>query len=311
MFYAVTINKQIKMSRQTEVQKQNPNPGKIYFIGSGPGNPDLITVKGATLLSQAEVIITDRLAGDEIIQHYANPQAIIIDVAKEGGNEKSYQQKNINQLLVQFANLYENVVRLKGGDIAFFSNIYDELKTLSENKIAYEIVPGVTAASGASAYTGVPLTAREHASGVQFLTYYKNTSISDESWKQLAAFEETLVFYMSSNNLLSIVQNLLNAGAEKTIPFIVVEQATTPNQNVQSFTLQSFYKNAEQNFTSPSIVIMGKVAGLYKDFAWFKNEQSSSAYFRSVEDETNYLKIKSFIAEKNNEHVNRTKTSVV
>jgi len=311
LFYAVTINKQIKMSRQTEVQKQNPNPGKIYFISSGPGNPGLITVKGAALLSQAEVIITDRLAGDEIVQRYANPQAIIIDVAKEGGNERSYQQKDINQLLVQFANLYENVVRLKGGDIAFFSNIYDELKTLSENKIAYEIVPGVTAASGASAYTGVPLTAREHASGVQFLTYYKNTIISDESWKQLAAFEETLVFYMSSNNLLSIVQNLLNVGAEKTIPFIVVEQATTPSQNVQSFTLQSFYKNAEQNFTSPSIVIMGKVAGLYKDFAWFKNEQSSSAYFRSVEDETNYLKIKSFIAEKNNEHVNRTKTSVV
>ena len=280
------------MSRQTTT---NQNHGKIYFIGSGPGNPELITVKGATLLSQAEVIITDRLAGDEIIQRYANPTAVIVDVGKQGGNEKSYKQTDINKLLVQFAGLYEKVVRLKGGDIAFFSNVYDELKTLSENNIAYEIIPGITAASGASAFTGVPLTARNHASGVQLLTYYKNTVINDETWKKLAAFEDTLVFYMSSNNLFSIVQNLLSAGASNSIPFLVVEQATTPNQQVKSFTLQSFFENPEQNFTSPSIVIMGKVADLYKDFAWFKNDEPSSNYFRNVEEETNYLKIKSLI----------------
>jgi uroporphyrin-III C-methyltransferase/precorrin-2 dehydrogenase/sirohydrochlorin ferrochelatase len=289
LFY---INQQTIMSNHTNIE--NKYSGKIYFIGSGPGNPDLITVKGATLLSQAEVIIADRLAGDEIIQRYANPNAIIVDVGKQGGNQKSYQQTDINKLLVQFAGLYEKVVRLKGGDIAFFSNVYDELKTLVEDNISYEIIPGITAASGASAFTGVPLTARNFASGVQLLTYYKNTIISDESWKRFAAFDDTLVFYMSSNNLQSIVKNLLHAGAENNIPFIVVEQATTPNQNVQSFTLQSFYENSEHEFTSPSIVIMGKVAELYKDFAWFKNEQQSTNYFRSIEDETNYLKIKSF-----------------
>ncbi len=284
--------------------------GKIYFIGSGPGHPDLITVKGAALLSQAEVIITDRLAGDEIIQRYANPDAIIVDVGKQGGNEKSYKQEDINQLLVQFASLYEKVVRLKGGDIAFFSNIYDELQTLLNNAIEYEIVPGITAASGASAYTGVPLTARGYSSGVQLLTYYKH--INNYNWKRFAAFDETLVFYMSSNNLLSIVQNLLQAGADNSIPFIVVEQATTVHQHVQSFTLQSFSGNPEQHFTSPSIVIMGKVAGLYKSFSWFENEQPSTAtYFRSVEEENNYLKIKSFIQQKNNEHVAGTKTSII
>ncbi|MEP6683863.1 MAG: uroporphyrinogen-III C-methyltransferase [Parafilimonas sp.] len=288
------------------MQKQNTsnNSSKVYFIGSGPGNADLITVKGATLLSQAEVIITDRLAGDEIIEQYANTNAIIIDVGKQGGNSKSYQQKDINALLVQFAHLYEKVVRLKGGDIAFFSNVYDELKTLSENNIAYEIIPGITAASGASAYTGVPLTARGYSRGAQLLTYYKNTIISDENWNHLAAFEETLVFYMSSNNLLSIVQNLLQAGAETNIPFIVVEQATTPNQKVQSFTLQSFLNDPGQNFTSPSIVIMGKVALLHKQFSWFNESNISSNYFRSVEEETSYLKIKSFILQKNTAHVN-------
>jgi uroporphyrin-III C-methyltransferase/precorrin-2 dehydrogenase/sirohydrochlorin ferrochelatase len=300
------------MGGQTLSEKQHSTPGKIYFIGSGPGNPDLITVKGAALLSQAEVIITDRLAGDEIIQRYANPQAIIIDVAKQGGNERSYQQKDINQLLIQFANLYEKVVRLKGGDIAFFSNVYDELKTLSENNIQYEIIPGITAASGASAYTGVPLTARGHASGVQLLTYYKNTVISNEEWKHLAAFEETLVFYMSSNNLLSIVQKLLNAGADENIPFIVVEQATTPHQRVHPFTLQSFANNEELNFISPSIVIMGKVAALYEEFAWLGNQESSDkTFFRSVEEETEYLKIKSFIQQKNNEHADRAKASII
>src|SRR5436305_4614962 len=98
------------MSGQTTT---NQKQGKIYFIGSGPGNPELITVKGATLLSQAEVIITDRLAGDEIIQRYANSNAVIVDVGKQGGNQKSYKQKDINELLVQFAGLYEKVVRLK------------------------------------------------------------------------------------------------------------------------------------------------------------------------------------------------------
>lgn len=287
----------------TLLRKQSLS-GTVYFIGSGPGNPDLITVKGATLLSQAEVIITDRLAGDEIIQRYANPNAVIIDVGKQGGNAKSYKQKDINELLVQFANLYEKVIRLKGGDVAFFSNVFDELQTLKSNNINYEIVPGITAASGASAYTGVPLTARNYSSGVQFLTNYKDSIISNEDWKRFAIFEETLVFFMSCNNLLSIVENLLNAGAENSIPFLVVEQATTPNQNVQSFTLQSFANNPNQNFTSPSIVIMGKVAGLYKDFLWFENDQTTSNYFRNVEEETNYLKIKSFISQTKSEHVN-------
>ena len=298
-------------------ETQTTNTGKIYFIGSGPGNPDLITVKGANLLSQAEVIITDRLAGDEIIERYANPNAVIIDVGKQGGNEKSFKQSDINKLLVQFANLYERVVRLKGGDIAFFSNVYDELQTVVEHNIAYEIVPGVTAASGASAYTGVPLTARGYSSGVQLLTYFNNGIINKETWKQLADFKETLVFYMSSNNLLSIIEKLINAHANTTTPFLVVEQATTPNQRVHSFTLQSFLNNPV-HFDSPSIIIMGKVAGLHKNFAWYNNENIAEGnYFRSVETATTYLKINSFATapvegtQKVTENVDRTKTQII
>ena len=292
--------------------KQKKYTGKIFFIGAGPGDPELITVRGATLLSQAEVIITDRLASDEIIERYANPQAIIVDVGKQGGNEKSYKQEDINKLLVQFASLYEKVVRLKGGDVAFFSNVYDELQTAVENNISYQIVPGITAASGASAYTGVPLTARGYSTGAQLLTYYQTSIINKETWKQLADFKETLVFYMSNNNLKSIVQNLLYAGADKTIPFLIVEQATTPKQRVQTFTLQSFLENPEYEFKSPSIIIMGKVTRLYQDFAWFQNENIlSENYFRGVEAETGYLKIQSSIQQKNPENADRAKTQII
>ena len=285
--------------------------GTVYFLGAGPGDPELITIKGAKILSEAEVIITDRLAGDEIIQRYANPNAIIVDVGKQGGKNESYKQTDINQLLVQFANLYEKTVRLKGGDTGIFSNIFDELKTVNENNIPYEIIPGITAAAGASAFTGVPLTARGYATGVQFLTYYYNTVISDDNWKRLASFEDTLVFYMSSNNLLPLVKNLIAAGACTSIPFIVIEQATTPQQNVHSFYLGSFINAPVQNFISPSIVIMGRVAELYKDFSWFKKKEQSKNYFRNVGEKTNYLKINSFISKKNIENADRTKTKII
>ena len=294
----------------TETNKKSSS-GTVYFLGAGPGDPELITLKGAKILSEAEIIITDRLAGDEIIQRYANPNAIIVDVGKQGGKNESYKQTDINQLLVQFANLYEKTVRLKGGDTGIFSNIFDELKTVNENNIPYEIIPGITAAAGASAFTGVPLTARGYATGVQFLTYYYNTVISDDNWKRLASFEDTLVFYMSSNNLLPLVKNLIAAGACTSIPFIVIEQATTPQQNVHSFYLGSFINAPVQNFISPSIVIMGRVAELYKDFSWFKKKEQSKNYFRNVGEKTNYLKINSFISKKNIENADRTKTKII
>ena len=127
--------------------------GTVYFIGAGPSDPELITIKGANILSEAEVIITDRLAGDEIINRYANPNAIILDVGKQGGKNESYKQTDINKLLLKFANMYEKIVRLKGGDTGIFSNIFDELKTVNENNIRYEIIPEITAAAGASAFT--------------------------------------------------------------------------------------------------------------------------------------------------------------
>ena len=123
--------------------------GKVYFIGAGPGDPGLLTVKAATILAKAEVVITDRLVSEEIIKDYVHPNAIIIPVGKQGGCDASTPQYEINDLIVQFASAYKTVVRLKGGDVAFYSNVLDELIAVNENNIAYEIIPGVTAASGA------------------------------------------------------------------------------------------------------------------------------------------------------------------
>lgn len=273
------------LTHQFNRLNENHNYGKVYFVGAGPGDPQLITVKAARILSNAEVVITDRLVSEEILQEYTKKKAIVIPVGKQGGSSASTSQDEINDLIVQFASFYNNVVRLKGGDVSLYSNILDELITVKKYNIPYEIVPGITAVSGAAAYTGVPLTARNMATGVRILTYYKDSAISDEAWKHLASFEDTLVFYMSANALPQLVEKLLLAGADKNIPFIVAEQATTPDQYVHQFTLGEFnLLEVYPGFLSPSLVIMGKVSSLYKEFAWLPNHNNKTHYFKPLAD---------------------------
>jgi uroporphyrin-III C-methyltransferase len=258
--------------------------GKVYFVGAGPGDPELLTLKAARVLATADVVITDRLVSKRILLEYVNVNAEIIPVGKQAGSSMSACQFAINDLIVQFATSHKIVVRLKGGDTSLYSNILDELITVKEYNIPYEIIPGITALSGASAYTGVPLTARTLATGVHILTYYKNTIIADDAWKHFASFEDTLIFYMTVNALPRLVQKLLQAGADKEIPFIVVEQATTPNQFVHQFTLGKFNSSEIQTeFISPSVVIMGKVTMLYKLFSWLPNNNERTTYFKSLE----------------------------
>lgn len=277
--------------------------GKVYFIGAGPGDPDLLTVKAAKILAKAEVVITDRLVSEEIISEYVNSAAIIIPVGKQGKSNASTPQYEINDLIVQFASAYSNVVRLKGGDVAFYSNVLDELIAVNELNIPYEIVPGITAASGASAATGVPLTARGLSTGVRILTYYQHTAIADDAWKQLATFEDTLVFYMTGNALQQLLDKLLQHGADPSIPFLVVEQATTPLQHVHEFTLRGFETaDKPETFLSPSLVIMGKVTALYKQFKWQPDNAERRHYFKPLEDNPELISLINHIQET---HVSR------
>src|ERR1700730_2639269 len=148
---------------------ENKHTGKVIISGAGPGDPELVTIKTVRWLQQAEVILTDRLVSAEILNLYANPKAEIIYVGKQCGRGASTPQSTINQLLVKYAKQGKLVVRLKGGDVSVFSNIFDELQTLVGHDIPYEIIPGITAASGAAAYSGIPLTARGYANSVRIL----------------------------------------------------------------------------------------------------------------------------------------------
>jgi uroporphyrin-III C-methyltransferase/precorrin-2 dehydrogenase/sirohydrochlorin ferrochelatase/uroporphyrin-III C-methyltransferase len=257
--------------------------GKVILIGAGPGDPELITMKAVRYLQQADVVLIDRLVSADIVKQYVSEKAEVIYVGKQCRRGYSTPQESINAFLVEYATEGKLVVRLKGGDVSIFSNILDELETLVANEIPYEIVPGVTAALGAAAYAGIPLTARDHSTAVRFLTLYKSDIVTKEYWKELAATTDTLVFYMSSETLNSVVENLVanNIGADKLLA--VVEQATTPLQTVHVTSLYDYETTLkEQTFISPSLVIIGKVVQLHEKFSWLPNSGSKDYYFKPV-----------------------------
>ena len=252
---------------------------KVILAGAGPGDADLITVKLSNALQAADVIITDRLVNPQIIEKYARADAKIIITGKQGYNEASISQEEINQLLVDYA-LKENlVVRLKGGDIAFFSNVLDELIVLQENNIPFEIIPGITAASGASAYSGIPLTARGYSQGVQFLTFNPNSYYSSERWKELAKTNETLVFYMAAKNVMDVAELLLRYSRKPDTAMAIIEQATTVHQQIHITTLKNCSIDfAGKQFSSPSLVIVGDVVKLHNTFNWFEGNKEGSIF---------------------------------
>jgi uroporphyrin-III C-methyltransferase/precorrin-2 dehydrogenase/sirohydrochlorin ferrochelatase/uroporphyrin-III C-methyltransferase len=257
--------------------------GKVAFVGAGCGDPELLTIKGMRLLQQADVVLTDRLVSPEIINQYVSSNAEIVYVGKQCRKGVSTPQATINELMVIYATEGKLVVRLKGGDVSIFSNILDELETLVQNNIPYELVPGVTAALGAAAYAGIPLTARNYSTAIRFLTAYKSDVVPANYWKELALTEDTLVFYMSSETLNDVVESLVlnNISNEKLLA--VVEQATTPFQKVYTSSLYEYDRNLSgKKFLSPTLVIIGKVVALHHQFEWFEPKKQCSEYFKSI-----------------------------
>jgi uroporphyrin-III C-methyltransferase len=255
--------------------------GKVILAGAGPGDPELITAKAIRYLQEADVVLTDRLVSDEILRRYVNPDAEVVYVGKQCRKGNSTLQETINELLVKYAAEQKLIVRLKGGDVSIFSNVLDELETLVANKIPYEIIPGVTAALGAAAYTGIPLTARGYSTAVRFLTLYKSDVVTDDYWKDLAGTNDTLVFYMSAETVNLVVSKMIQFGVADEIKIAVVEQATTPLQNIHSCNIHDFPASfGNQAFLSPSLVIIGKVVALQEQFSWFTNSNSREEYFK-------------------------------
>ena len=264
--------------------------GKVILAAAGPGDPDLITVKVVRYLQKADIILTDRLVSKAILERYANKSAKIICVGKQYNAEGSISQKEINAMLLQYALEGNLVVRLKGGDVSIFSNILDELQILSDYNIPYEIIPGVTSALGAAAYTGIPLTARGYSTSVRFLTYYKSDIVTDEYWKELANTKDTLVFYMSSTTLDKVVAKLVENNIDADKLLAVIEQATTPLQNIRVVNLYEYEtKFKDEQFVSPSLVIIGKVVALHEKFSWLVSTQTKENYFKAVNGDTDAI----------------------
>ncbi len=259
------------------------NKGKVIIAGAGPGDPELITVKTARFLKEADVVLTDRLVSEQILKNFVSPDAEIIHVGKQCRRGLSTPQETINDLMVYHALLGKLVVRLKGGDVSVFSNILDELEVLNQHNISYEIIPGVTAALGAAAFAGIPLTARGYATSVRFLTYYKSEIVTDDYWKELAHTNDTLVFYMSSETLEKVVEKLTTNHIHEDKLLAIIEQATTPLQNVHISNLYDYKKDfTGKKFISPSLVIIGKVVSLHEKFKWLQNNNSNEYYFKPM-----------------------------
>jgi uroporphyrin-III C-methyltransferase len=274
--------------------------GKVIIAGAGPGDPELLTIKALRWLRQADVVIADRLVSDTILDEYVNKNALILNVGKECRKGNSTPQSVINELLVEYAMQGKLVVRLKGGDASVFSNVLDELQALTTHHIDFEIVPGVTAALGAAAYTGIPLTARGYSTAVRLLTWYKQDLLDEAYWQELAATNDTLVFYMSAAPLDELVEKLIHYGIGRDKGLAVIEQATTPLQHVVSCPIHDYLPSVKGqadagdrsatmrtgsrvNYVSPTLIIIGKVVALHEAFQWLPNSYSKEPYFKPVE----------------------------
>lgn len=258
--------------------------GSVIFAGAGPGDPELLTIKAMRALQQAEVIIADRLVASSILDEFASTGAKIIRVGKQSGKKGSMPQARISALILEHALLGKRVVRLKGGDISIFSNIYNELQLLYKNQVPFELIPGISAAAGAAAGAGIPLTARNYADSVRFLTSYEPGIIAASQWAELASTKDTLVFYMSSEVIDGMIEKLINAGISEEVHIAIIEQASTPRQHTTCCTIHSYNTLFPgKKYTSPALVIIGRVAALHSRFAWFKEGPDNSPWFQELD----------------------------
>jgi len=246
--------------------------GKVYLVGAGPGDPDLMTIKGRRLLEEAEVVVYDRLVGDGVLS-YVNPMAEKIFVGKEDSYH-TLPQEEINRLIADKAKLGNKVVRLKGGDPYIFGRGGEEAQLLYDEGVPFEVIPGVTAASGVAAYAGMPLTDRRHASAVTFVTGHKRigANIEDVNWKALAELDNTLVFYMGVKNLGPITENLLKNGQSGDTPAAVVRCGTMPEQRTVEGTLANICEKVEKSgLKPPALLVIGGVVALRESLGWFES----------------------------------------
>ena len=252
----------------------NQLSGEVFVVGAGPGDPELLTIKALQAMQTADVIVYDYLVSDEIMA-LVRKDAELVCVGKRLGNH-SVPQDEINQILVSLAKQGKKVCRLKGGDPFIYGRGGEEVQELAKHNIAFQIVPGITAAAGCAAYAGIPLTHRDYAQAIQFVTGHCKKDGQELDWQSLAKANQTLAIYMGVIKSPHIQAKLIEYGRAPKTPVAIIENGTRKEQRVVTGELNDLANLIErEQIKSPALLIIGEVANLSKELAWFGNSQQS------------------------------------
>lgn len=277
---------EVLMERELAESHPEQDMGEVYLVGGGPGDPDLLTFRALRLMQQADVVVYDRLVAKAVLDMTPR-DARRIYVGKERDNH-AMRQGQINQLLADLAKEGRRVLRLKGGDPFIFGRGGEEIDTLAEQGVPFQVVPGVTAAAGCASYAGIPLTHRDYAQSVTFVTGHLKDNSMNLNWPQLAQPAQTVVFYMGLKGLPVISRELQAHGMPGDTPAALVQQGTTHQQKVYTGTIATLPEIAEREQPKPpTLIIVGEVVQLHEKLSWYQTpEQSEQGATSPVEPGT-------------------------
>ncbi len=256
---------------QKSRQRAAPRTGEVYLVGAGPGDPDLLTLRALRLMQKADVVVYDRLVAPVIVD-LVRRDAERINVGKRR-NEHTLPQGEISELLARLAGEGKRVLRLKGGDPFIFGRGGEEIETLAERGIPFQVCPGITAAAGCSAYSGIPLTHRDHAQACIFVTAQGKNGPVDLDWTLLLQPRQTVAIYMGLTHLDDLMREFIARGADPDLPAAVVDKGTRRSQRVVTGTLSTLAKKArDAGLRGPTIIIVGSVVALRDKLDWYSPE---------------------------------------
>jgi uroporphyrin-III C-methyltransferase len=252
------------------MKSNNDRIGKVYICGAGPGDPKLLTIKAFELIKHADVILYDRLIGDEIIKLFPDSSEKLY-VGRNVGDPTTHQSKT-NELMIRHAKLGRQVLRLKGGDPFIFGRGGEEAEILAENKIPFEIIPGITSGIGAAIYSGIPLTHRKYGSAVAFVTGHEDPEkkTPEVNWDKLFGAVDTLVIYMGTEKLELIINKIKGGKIDDKTPVAIIQNSTLKNQKIITGNLGNIVNLAKKyGVNPPAIVIIGDTVNLHNKIKWY------------------------------------------
>ncbi len=263
--------------------------GEVYLVGAGPGNPDLLTFRALRLMQQADVVVYDRLVSPPILD-MCRRDADRVYVGKER-DDHAVPQEEINLLLVRLAKEGKRVLRLKGGDPFIFGRGGEEIETLVEHGVPFQVVPGITAAAGVASYAGIPLTHRDYAQSVAFVTGHLRDNTINMNWEGIARRDQTIVIYMGLKGLPLLCEALIKHGLPPDTPAAIIQQGTLPTQRVVTGDLTNLPQRAEAaKLKAPTLIIVGNVVKLREKLGWYHPDQDADQVRRTPLDSPDHLR---------------------